>query len=103
MDEQTPVLRVEEQTEHHVLTLSGTASLEIIQQLHAEALRLAHAGKDVVVDWRSAEYVDACVLQELIALGRALSNDGKKLRLAGDNPQVTRYLQLAGLAGCFAA
>jgi anti-anti-sigma regulatory factor len=102
MDEQIPVLKVEERTAHHVLTLSGTARLDIVQQLHREALRLAHSGKNVVVDWRPAEYVDACVLQELIALGRALGAEGRKLQVAGDNPQVTKYLQLAGMAGCFA-
>jgi anti-anti-sigma regulatory factor len=101
MEEQKPVLKVDEQTANHVVTLSGTANLDVIQQLHTEALRLVRSGKDVVVDWRSAEYVDACVLQELIALGAALGAAGRKLRLAGDNPRVTKYLQLAGVAGCF--
>jgi anti-anti-sigma regulatory factor len=103
MDEQEPVLKVEECAEAPVIRLSGTANLEAIQSLHEEGLRLAHLGRDVVVDWSAAEYVDACVLQELIALGTALAANGKKLSVRGENPKVAKYLQLAGLAGCFPA
>ncbi len=93
--------KVEEKTTAHLLVLSGSVKLDCVRALHQEVTKLAHRGKDVILDWSNADHIDACVLQVFIALGTTLGRCGRRLRVRGANPAISKYLTLAGLEAFF--
>ena len=85
----------------NLLVLAGQIGSDVAAQLRDKAERLAASARDVDVDWRDAETLNASCLQVLVALGVLLSVRGRTLRVTADNPDVRRLVDLAGLSACF--
>lgn len=84
-----------------VLVLSGRIDLEASGRMLAEAERLLAGAGPVALDWRAVEHLGAGAIQVLLALEAALTARGRTLRVAGDNPDVRRFLDVAGLSAHF--
>src|SRR5579864_3871343 len=97
----TPPFSVFTQGSEQVLVLQGTLTLEHIRCLHETAMRLSRDAASVVVDCAAAEHLDACTLQIFLALKTELERGGHAFRIARENAEVRRYLELAGLATHF--
>ena len=104
-EQEGPTFRVETQAREsgNLLVLAGQIGVDAAAQLLDEAELLAANAGDVGVDWREAETVTASSLQLLLALGVSLAERGQTLRVTGDNPNVRRLLELAGLSARFPA
>ncbi len=98
MDNLEPAWKLEERERTYFVALSGVINRELVDRFHQEVRRMAASAKDVVIECSAAEYLDACILQELLALRAALEAKGKVLRCTGNNPSIRRYIQIAGLA-----
>ena len=85
-----------------LIRLVGHARMETAVLLH-ESLAKAPFAHSVMIEWEEAEHVDACVLQVLLAVRKALSARGLALTVRKDNPKVREYLNLSGLAEYFPA
>jgi anti-anti-sigma factor len=87
------------------LKLSGDINVCLSTELHGECVRLAHQGKDAVVDCENVESFDAAALQILTALKDAMTLQGRDLQFHGLTPEIEATLFLSGLkqhlgAGC---
>lgn len=80
------------------LVLAGEMNLDAASQLRDAALGVVAEGREVAVDWRDVGHVSAGALQVLLALRSALAARGSALHIAGDNPNLRRTLEVAGLA-----
>lgn len=83
------------------MVLAGQVDLDAAGRLRTEAERFLAGSGDVTLDWHAAEHVGAGAVQVLLALEAALMAQGRALRVASDNPDVRRFLTLAGLSGRF--
>jgi anti-anti-sigma factor len=86
-----------------VLELSGTVDVASARRLHEEAMGLAAAGGLVIVDWAECSYLDAAILQTLLALQRRLEAKGGSLRVGRDAPAIRAWLNMAGAGALLAA
>lgn len=80
------------------LKLRGTLTFDDIQEIHELARDLAASKRDLVVCCEQVEFLGTGILQSLIALAHSLSSQGKKLCFVGVQPDLERWLFLAGLA-----
>jgi len=94
-------IAVEPRGAQTVLVLEGQIGLDAGAHLRAEAEGLLGGSGGVAIDWRSAAHVGAGAVQILLALQTALAGRGRALRVAGENPEVRRFLEFAGLSGHF--
>lgn len=84
-----------------LLLLSGAVSLDAVQQLNEAALQALTGGRAVTIDWAEARRVCAGAVQVLLVLRSALLMRGLVLSVTGDNTDVRRTLELAGLSHFF--
>ena len=96
-------LEAVERSGRRLLVLRGEIDLDAAVRLHAVALRLLVGNQDVDIDWSGAERLSAGAVQVLLALGAALSERGRALRVAADQSAIRQCLDAAGLAGHFPA
>lgn len=101
MDVQEFSISIAKNGSHCLLRLGGALGPDAAAALHREASRIAAQDGDVEIDWSAAGHVSAAALQVLLALGTVLSNQGRKLEVAADNPAVRRFLEAAGLSSRF--
>lgn len=101
--EETHRVAVEQRDSHAFLVLAGEIGLDAAADLRAEAERLLAGPEAVALDWHAATHIGAGAIQVLLSLEAALSARGRALRVAGDNPDVRHYLELAGLSAHFPA
>ncbi len=94
-------IRTEERGLRNLLVLTGQVGPDAANRLRAEAERLAAGAGAVDLDWREAEMLSASSLQVLVALKISLSKRGRTLQVSGDNPNLRRLLDLAGLSSMF--
>jgi anti-anti-sigma factor len=80
------------------LKLMGRLTSGDIPEVHEAAREIAASNRDLVVCCEQVEFLGSGVLQSLIALANALGGQGKKLRFVGIQPDLERWLFLAGLA-----
>ncbi len=81
-----------------VLALSGVVDIFDAADLAALARRAAAGpAPRVVVDCAEARAVDTSATQVLLALGRALSADGRELRVAPPPARVAAFWHVGGL------
>jgi anti-anti-sigma regulatory factor len=83
-----------------MLKIEGNARVETAALLKLR-LTQTQIERDMAIDWGEAEHVDACVLQVLLALHRALAAEGLSLTVKKDNLKVRQYLHLSGLSEYF--
>ena len=55
------------------------------------------AGRDVSVDLTELSFADSSLMVDLAVLARRLRLQGRKVHLAGPQPQVQRLIELVGL------
>jgi len=94
-------IAVEQRDSHALMTLEGPVDLEAAASLRVEVERLLGGSAAVRIDWHAAGHFCAGAIQVLLALGAALTARGGSLSVAGDNPDIRRFLELAGLSGHF--
>jgi anti-anti-sigma regulatory factor len=94
-------IRVEQGDKQVLLLMEGQMDLDAAATLQAAAERLLAGSEGVAIDWHAAGHVCAGAVQVLLALEVALSSCGRALHVANDNPDVRRYLELAGLSSRF--
>jgi len=99
--QETRRIVVEQHGLHALLVLEGQIDLEAAADLRVEAERLLAGSDAVAVDWRAAAHVCPGAVQVLLSLEAELSARSRALRVVRDNPDVRRFLELAGLSGRF--
>jgi anti-anti-sigma regulatory factor len=87
-----------EQPDVWSLRLSGVVGIAEARELAAAArAAMTAGGKDVVVDLHAARVLDTSAAQVLLALKRALTSQGRTLRLDSVPPAIQQRWQRAGL------
>jgi anti-anti-sigma factor len=100
-DNPTYHVALERRDSHALLVLEGQIGLEAAADLRSEGERVLAGSEAVAIDWHESTHVGAGAVQVLLSLAAALSARGRALCVAGDNPDVRRYLELAGLSQHF--
>src|SRR5690349_1289794 len=89
-------VRVQEQDDTLVAQLHGVVDISIAAEFQRKALDLAASTKNMVIDLRAAERLDASALQILLALGQDVLRRGGSFELSGMESQIRDYLETAG-------
>lgn len=83
------------------LVLAGTIDVSVSGELLQNALQVANAEQDLIVDLEEALYLDCSAAQILLALQTSLDVRGKSLQLHGVSPGVRRWLTQLGVVESF--
>lgn len=89
----TPSLSAKEPA---VFSLTGTVRITEAEQLHESALALLLNSGEVTVSCEGAEFVDASILQVLLALKESMWQQGRTLRFQDVPSSVASFWRLAG-------
>jgi anti-sigma B factor antagonist len=83
---------------HPVLQIHGELGLPEVDDLQKalEAAAARHQG-DVVVGLEDCEFVDSLALAALLRARDRMSEDGRRLMIAGPTGQVRRIIEVSGL------
>lgn len=82
-----------------VVHMSGDIDMVIVPELREQLGEAVSSGcSDIVLDFEEVDYVDSSALGLLVWLDHLLGPRGGRLILAGANPDVSRILELSGLA-----
>jgi anti-sigma B factor antagonist len=83
---------------HPVLQIHGELGLAEVDELQeaVEAAAAKHQG-DVVVGLEDCEFVDSMALAALLRARDRMSEDGRRLLIAGPTGQVRRIIEVSGL------
>lgn len=87
------------ETEHCILRLEGALGVASAEDLRLTAMELCACQKDVVVDWRGAQQLDASIAQVLLSLRTGLVGRNRSL-ICGEAmpPAIHDWLRTAGLS-----
>jgi anti-anti-sigma factor len=96
----TPAVDISNRDNAVLVRLTGTASIAAAALLREKFLH-TKIDKDLMVDWKEAEYVDTSVLQVLLAVSKVLPGRGFSLGVVNDSATVRHYLEIAGLSDEF--
>lgn len=79
------------------LVLAGRLTVADASRLHRQALDLSARGANVTVCCAAAEYLDAAVVQVILALGRDLTARGRRCDVTGVAGPLADLFRTAGL------
>jgi stage II sporulation protein AA (anti-sigma F factor antagonist) len=84
-----------------VVTLTGELDLATAPEAEAALLPAVNAGRHVVVDLRSLDFIDSTGVRVLVAAHRAADEGPGRLSLRRVDPEspVSRVLEISGLDG----
>ena len=83
------------------VTVSGDIDIATAPQFQGELVAAVAAGLPVDVDCSGVAFIDSMGLRSLLHAVEQAEAEGVELRLTALSPQMTRILDLAGLAGFF--
>jgi len=95
-------VNVEQRGQISVVQLVGEHDLSTQDQITGAIDAALVGGRDVVVDLRSASFIDSSTLQALVAGSRKAAEAGKRLMLViGEERAVVQVFELTGLLASF--
>ena len=89
-------VRIDEQDDTLVAHLTGVVDIGVAREFQRVALDLVMSARNVTIDLREAERVDAGALQILLAVGQEVLRGGRSFSLTGMESQIRSYLEMAG-------
>ena len=95
-------MNVEQRGQIAVVQLVGEHDLSTQDQLGGAIDAAVQGDRDVVVDLRSASFIDSSTLQALVSGSRKATEAGKHLMIViGEERAVVQVFELTGLLGSF--
>lgn len=82
-----------------IVRVTGELDLATHERLSDELTTIAAKGEPIVVDLSKCDFVDSSGIRSLLVGAEAAEENGAGLMLAGAKPQVTRILDVTGVAG----
>jgi len=95
-------VQVEQRDRVSLVRLIGEHDLSTQEQITSAIDAALQGGNDVVIDLRSASFIDSSTLQALVAGSRKATEAGKRLLLViGEERAVVQVFELTGLLDSF--